>query len=144
MAMMDTERVAYFMEELVPFNKFLGMKFTDVCSDSVTLMLPFKEEFVGDPGRRALHGGVIASVLDVAGGTVCWASLNDVTARVSTVDIRIDYLRKGPCEDLLCTATILRTGNKVAVARMELVAASNPTVLIATGQAVYNVVRKLD
>ena len=49
------------------------------------LRLPFREQ-VGDPQRRAIHGGVLSTVLDVAGGTVCWAAMMSLGARVSTVD----------------------------------------------------------
>lgn len=130
------------MEEKIPFNKYLGMKFLDVQKDSVIMTLPFREEFVGDPQRRAMHGGVLSAVLDVAGGTACWASLGDVEARISTVDMRVDFLLKGPCEDLICRAKVVRTGNRVAVARMEVVGVSNPEQIVATGQAVYNIVKK--
>lgn len=131
-----------FMEEQIPFNKYLGMKITDVQKDAVTMSLPFREEFVGDPTRRAMHGGVLASVMDVAGGTACWASLEDLEARISTVDMRVDYLLKGPCEDLICRAKVVRTGNRVAVARMEIAGVSNPELIVATCQAVYNIVKK--
>ena len=132
----------YFMEEQIPFNKYLGMKFIEVQNDAVIMKLPFREEFVGDPHRRAMHGGVLSSVMDVAGGTACWASIGDIDARVSTVDMRVDFLLKGPCEDLICRAAVVRTGNRVAVARMELVGVSNPEQVVATGQAVYNIVKK--
>ena len=130
------------MEELIPFNKYLGMKVVEVQKDSVEMFLPFREEFVGDPYRRAMHGGVLSSVMDVAGGTACWASLGDLEARISTVDMRVDFLLKGPCEDLICLAKVIRTGNRVAVAHMQVAGVSNPVEVVATCQAVYNIVKK--
>lgn len=133
--------VGHFMEQHIPFNRFIGLQVSDVLPERVLLTLPFKEELVGDPQRRALHGGVLASVLDVAGGTVCWAAMMDINTRVSTVDLRVDYLRRGLCEDVLCEAKLVRLGRSVGVARMEIFPASNRDYIIATGQGVYNLVR---
>lgn len=137
------DKVGYFMQEYIPFNKFIGLEIVEVEDDRALLRLPFKEELVGDPQRRAIHGGVLSSVLDVAGGTVCWAAMMSLNARVSTVDLRVDYLRKGLCEDLLCEASLIRLGKSVGVARMEVFPASNRSHVIATGQGVYNLVTKV-
>ena len=133
--------VGHFMEQYIPFNRFIGLIVTEVSADKVRWRLPFKEDLVGDPQRRALHGGVLASVLDVAGGTVCWAAMMDTNTRVSTVDLRVDYLRRGLCEDVICEAKLVRLGRSVGVARMEIFPESNSDYVIATGQGVYNLVR---
>ena len=133
-------QVRQFMQEYIPFNKFLGLEIASVGPDMALLKIPFREELVGDPERRAIHGGVLSSILDVAGGTVCWAAMMSLGARVSTVDLRVDYLRKGLCEDLYCEAKLVRLGRSVAVARMEVFPASNRAHVIATGQGVYNLV----
>ncbi len=135
------EKVQEFMQEYIPFNKFIGLEITEIQEERAFLRLPFKEELVGDPQRRALHGGVLASVLDVGGGTVCWAAMMDVNTRVSTVDLRVDYLRRGLCEDVICEAKLIRLGRSVGVARMEIFPESDPEYVIATGQGVYNLVR---
>ena len=137
------EQVGYFMQEYIPFNKYIGLQVQHVEPDKVQLRIPFKEELIGDPQRRAIHGGVLASVLDVAGGTVCWAAMMSLDSRVSTVDLRVDYLRKGLCEDLLCEAKLIRLGKSVGVARMEIYPASNRDYVIATGQGVYNLVYRM-
>ena len=134
-------KVGYFMQEYIPFNKFIGLEIAEVGPDCALLKLPFKEELVGDSVRRAIHGGVLASVLDVAGGTVCWAAMMSLGSKVSTVDIRVDYLRKGLCEELHCEAQLVRLGKSVGVARMEIYPASDRAHVIATGQGVYNLVR---
>ena len=100
--------VGKFMEEQIPFNRFIGLQVSSVSEDSVTLRLPFKEQLIGDPQRRALHGGVLSSMLDVAGGTVCWAAMKSLDSRVSTVDLRVDYLRPGKGEEIVCQSTLIR------------------------------------
>ena len=137
------EKVGYFMQEYIPLNKYIGLHVQNVEPDKVQLRIPFKEELIGDPQRRAIHGGVLASVLDVAGGTVCWAAMMSLDSRVSTVDLRVDYLRKGLCEELLCEAKLIRLGKSVGVARMEIYPASNRDYVIATGQGVYNLVYRM-
>ncbi len=56
-------------------------------------------------------------------------------ARISTIDLRVDYLRPGKGTEFLATGVIMRTGSKVAVTRMEL--HSDAGVLIAVGTGTY-------
>lgn len=137
-----------FMEQQVPFNLMLGMRVEQLAGGTCVLRVPWRAELTGDPFRPAVHGGVLAALADATGGAACFASLGDVEARLSTVDMRIDYLQASHGEDLVCLATVVRIGNRVAVARMELFAGAlpNPDAAderqpIATAQAVYNVSR---
>ena len=52
----------------VPFGRWLGLQLTAVEDDRVLMQLGMREEFVGNPARNILHGGVISSVLDTVGG----------------------------------------------------------------------------
>jgi uncharacterized protein (TIGR00369 family) len=56
-------------------------------------------------------------------------------SRIGTIDIRIDYLRPGQGKYFVATASIMRAGNKVAVARMEL--HNDEDLLIAVGTGTY-------
>jgi uncharacterized protein (TIGR00369 family) len=132
------------MEEMVPFNRFLGMKIILLTSEEAIISLPWKEEFVGDPQRQAVHGGILSSLIDVCGGSACWMAITEPDTRLSTVDLRVDFSRKGPCEDLECRAEVVRMGSSVAVARMEVYAAADPEKkIIATGQGVYNLAKNV-
>jgi uncharacterized protein (TIGR00369 family) len=130
------------MEDFVPFNRFLGIRVEEAESGHVRLLLPFREEFIGDPSRRALHGGVLATMADVAGGMAVWLELPDTTrGRVSTIDLRMDYLRPGRTETVAAEAHVVRQGNRVGVADVRLFHPDAPDVTIATGKGVYNVVK---
>jgi uncharacterized protein (TIGR00369 family) len=59
---------------------------------------------------------------------------------VSTIDIRIDYLRPGRQETLVAEAGVVRLGKRVGVTDMRLFHPSAPNDPIATGKGVYNVV----
>ena len=58
-------------------------------------------------------------------------------SRVSTIDLRIDYLRPGRGKLFTATGSVMRTGRKVAVARMEL--RNEEQTLIAVGTGTYSV-----
>ena len=68
------------------------------------LQLPYRAELIGDASRPALHGGVISTLIDVAGGFAVWTQLAGVEDRVSTIDLRVDYLAPGAPEALVAEA----------------------------------------
>lgn len=138
----DPEVLRQFMEEGVPFNRHLGMKVAQAEGGKVRLEVDFREEFIGDPLRRALHGGVLAALADAAGGMAVWSAVADPNVRVSTIDMRIDYLRPGKPERVAAEAIVVRQGNRVGVSDMRVFHPSSEHETIATGKGVYNIVIK--
>jgi uncharacterized protein (TIGR00369 family) len=139
MTAVDPETLRELMEGWIPFNKFLGMKVVEIRKSFARIELPFREEFIGDPVRRALHGGVLSTLADTAGGLAVWSELPDDRGRVSTIDLRVDYLRPGKPELIAAEAQIVRQGNRVGVADVRLFHPSAPTETVATGKGVYNI-----
>lgn len=137
--MLDNETLKQLMEEFIPFNKFLGIKVAGFTEHGLVLELPFRPEFVGDPMRPAMHGGVMSTLADVVGGMAVWRQLKDARSRVSTIDMRIDYLRPGRLETIHAEGHVVRAGNRVAVTDMRLFHPSAPEHTVATGKGVYNV-----
>ncbi|MCA9650529.1 MAG: thioesterase family protein [Myxococcales bacterium] len=136
-----------WFEQGIPFNRFLGLRLELVERGRCVLRLPWRDELVGDASRPAVHGGVISTLLDTAGGGACFAMLDHIEDRLSTVDLRVDYLRPGPAADLWCTGHVVRVGNRVGVARMAVYAGAlpipgEPDHPVATGNGVYNIVRR--
>lgn len=141
--------VAQFMEEGIPFNQYLGLKCLHLVEGSCVLQIPWMDKLIGDPTRPAVHGGVTSMLIDTAGGAACFTRLDLPGERVSTVDLRVDYLRPGPPADLWVVARVVRLGNRVAVTRMEVYSGGLPppgtperAAPIAAGHGVYNVLRK--
>jgi uncharacterized protein (TIGR00369 family) len=124
-------------EEWIAFNKFLGVRSLSLEPGSVLLEIPFREELIGDPVRRAIHGGVLSALADTAGGFAVWTSLEDERTRISTIDLRVDYLRPGKQEDVRAQATLVRAGKTVGVADVRLYHPSDEATTIATGKGVY-------
>jgi uncharacterized protein (TIGR00369 family) len=135
--------------ERMPFNRVLGIDVLSLHHDRPELRFEMRPELVGNYVRNILHGGVTASVLDVTGGLVAFLGvqqklkgkpLDEVLERferIGTIDLRVDYLRPGTGQWFLARGFPLRTGNKVAVTRMELFNDSDE--LIAVGTAAYTV-----
>lgn len=136
---MSPEFLTHLMEELIPFNRFLGMRCSAIEPGVARIELPFRDEFIGDPVRRALHGGVLSTLADTAGGLAVWSEVDDERGRVSTIDLRVDYLRPGKPERIVVEARVVRRGNRVGVADMRLFHPSEPDVSIAVGKGVYNI-----
>jgi len=56
-------------EKACPFIKdFLNLKTLYLNRGHLTMLLPYKNEFVGNPVTKVLHGGVTASLIDHVGG----------------------------------------------------------------------------
>lgn len=116
----------------MPFHQLIGLEIPCYENNKIELKIAMKPELVGNIMHGILHGGVTASLLDVAGGMIVFSDVLEnmedlseeaVTKRLQnlgTIDLRIDYLRPGRGKEFTATATVIRTGNKVAVARMEL------------------------
>jgi len=139
---MTPERLKKLMEEEIPFNRTLGLHCTHAERGIVRLEVPFRDELIGDPLRPALHGGVLSALADTAGGAAVWTGIEDERARVSTIDLRIDYLRPAKLERVIAEAHVVRIGNRVGVADVRLFQPSNPSETIATGKGVYNIIVK--
>lgn len=135
--------------EKIPFNKVLGLDVVSLANESPVLRFAMRPELVGNYMRGNLHGGVISSVIDVCGGLTAFLGLQKKLrdepveerlqrfGRIGTIDMRVDYLRPGLGQWFESKGYLLRTGNKVAVTRMEL---HNDTgELIAIGTGAYTV-----
>ncbi|KTG24690.1 hypothetical protein AWR38_03705 [Idiomarina sp. WRN-38] len=136
MPKMDTQtiltKVSDFMDTRVPFQQLLGFEITEFNPARGELKFQWKDELLGNVPQRILHGGVTATALDTAGGLVAIAGMVDRLedpsesylmerlSRCGTIDLRVDFLRPGRGKTFIASATIIRSGNKVAVARMEL------------------------
>jgi len=131
--------VQAFMNNHIPFNQFLGVKMIDGGDGFVTLEQPYRDEFLGDVSRPALHGGVISTLVDVAGGGAAFTRIDfEAGDRLSTVDLRVDYLRPAGKADLLAEARVVRMGSHVAMVR---VVVFSEGVQVAEGVGVYSIRR---
>lgn len=131
------------------FDSFMNLADESPDLDTACLTFEMRDDFQGNLVYRTLHGGLISAVLDTVGGGVVFLSVykrvkgkpRDAQVKVigknATIDLRVDYLRPGLGKKFKAWGWILRTGNKVAVTRMEL--RNEEDVLIAVGTGCYSV-----
>ena len=142
---LSTSLSAFF--DRIPFNQLLGMEVIHVSREHVEVRMAMKPEMIGNFIHQTLHGGVIASILDVAGGLQAVIGAYErtrempeqerraVLSRVGTIDLRVDYLQPGRGQWFLARARLMRAGRKVAVTRMEL--HNDREALLAVGTGTY-------
>ena len=139
-------KVRQVFEQGVPFNGLLGLKVESLGPEAPKLRFDMRPELIGNARRQILHGGVISAVLDVAAGFAIHLAVIRQRAEsaqeshfpsIGTIDLRVDYLRPGRGNHFIATGRVVRLGNRVAVAHMDLVNDSDE--LIATGGAAYMV-----
>ena len=110
---------ALLMGKCIPFNNLLGIEILEVTRERALLKLPYREQHIGDPFRPALHGGALAMLADTAGGTAALAA-TDANDKVSTLDMRMDYLQGANLTDTFAEALIVRVGSRAVVVRIHL------------------------
>jgi uncharacterized protein (TIGR00369 family) len=145
----DILSIVHEITEKIPFNRVLGLTVESLDVDRPAVRLTMQEQLIGNFIRGSLHGGVISSTLDFMGGLVAFMGvlktlqgqplqmMAERFARIGTIDLRVDYLRPGIGSHFIATGYVLRTGKKVAVARMEM--HNDERQLIAVGTGAYTV-----
>jgi uncharacterized protein (TIGR00369 family) len=98
--------------ERVPYNQSLGIRIAAIEPDRVRLRVPYKDDN-SNPGR-ALHGGVAASTINIAGVLAAWTGLEErPELETGTLDLSVDYLAAAIGEDIVATAEVLRRGREI-------------------------------
>jgi uncharacterized protein (TIGR00369 family) len=139
--------VKNIFEDLIVFNRLLGLKITRIAPTQVKARIDMRNELVGHYAYNRLHGGVISAGLDAMGGLAVMAAMGarhmdespqqrlQRFAKLGTIDLRVDYLRPGIGEWFELRAEVMRLGSRVASTRMEFLGADGQ--LLSTGAAAY-------
>lgn len=101
-----------------PYGGKLGIVCEDAVPDRVRMRLPWSEHHVtiGD----VVHGGAIASLVDVAATGACWATPDlGPGARGTTIGFSISYLHAGRAQDLVAEARVVQRGRAIVVAEVD-------------------------
>jgi uncharacterized protein (TIGR00369 family) len=134
-------------DEMIPFNRVLGVKITSLRADGVKGRIDMRPELIGHFISNRLHGGVISAGLDAMAGVAVMAAIgarhmDEAPAqrlhrfgKLGTIDLRVDYLRPATGDHFELRANVMRLGSRVATARMEFLGADGT--LLASGAAAY-------
>jgi uncharacterized protein (TIGR00369 family) len=129
----------------MPFNKLLGIEVTELNLERAVISIHSREDLYGNYIQKILHGGVISAVIDLSGGIIAQAhalsKMNGLTigqmmqrfSMMSTLNMRVDYLRPGAGNKFECVSRVVRAGNKVAVVQMEMIDAEGKQTALGTG-----------
>lgn len=136
----DKKALRQILEEMVPFNKHLGIKLKSYAYNPIRVSstVLVKDEFIGNVIRNVPHGGLISTIIDATSGTAAMLSLENYEhiARLATIDMRIDFLDAAKTDKLITESVIKRRGRRIIVVSTEV--HDELGTLIAIGTNTFN------
>lgn len=121
----------------VPFQKLLGIEIVEVGQDSAKVRLPFKPELIG--GGKALHGGVISSLLDLTGALAAWSD-HDIRngMNAATISMTVNYLSAARETDVLAHAKAVKRGKELIFCEVTVTEEASGKA-VANGTMIYRI-----
>ena len=101
----------------MPFNNLIGIKLTRVHPDGVTIECQLRPEIMNGAGM--LHGGVTATLADSAVGIAIMRHFNG-ERRISTVEMKLNYLRPVVSNKIFAQARLRRIGNHLCIGQVDI------------------------
>ena len=118
---------------LAPFHQWLDIRVSEVNDDGIRISVPWREEFVVNPKRGYAHGGILATLIDIAAD---YALAVKIGTPVPTVDLRVDYHRAAMPGELTVKARVLNLGRTFSSAEAKIY--DSDSRLLASGRGVYH------
>ena len=95
------------------------------------MTLATRSEFMGNAALGTLHGGVLSSLVDVAGSM---AILAQTERSLVTVDLRADFHRPAVDNEMIITGSVVKLGRQLATSDVRIF--DRQRSLIASGRIV--------
>ena len=115
-----------------PFNRWLGFKVLKMDDSGLELKATWREDWVVGLERGYTHGGILASIIDVAAD---YAIAVQLGRPVPTIDLRVDYHKAAMPGDLIAKAKVVRMGGQYSTA--EAYVYDKDGTLVASGRGTY-------
>ncbi len=115
-----------------PYHQWLGLSVTEVGDGEITIEVPWRDEFVVNPDGGYIHGGILATLVDLAAD---WAIATKLGRPYPTVDIRVDYHRAAVKTSLRVKGRIVRLGSTFTTS--EAFVEDDQGRLLASGRGTY-------
>lgn len=118
--------------ERPPFHHVLRPQAIDANPEAgtVTIALDYRDELARAPNEKSFHGGVIATLIDLAGHAAVAVKIGKMAP---TIDLRIDYLRPSDGENLIARARLLKAGRSVARVDIDIIDTQGRLVAVGRG-----------
>ena len=102
-----------------PFSALLGLVVESAQEGKVTVRMPFHERLLNyGPPDVPVHGGALASLADFAACAAVWTL--PAAQRSATISLTVNYSAPAIQSDLLATATVRRSGKRIASITVEI------------------------
>jgi uncharacterized protein (TIGR00369 family) len=102
-----------------PFSALLGLTVDSAMEGKVTVRMPFHERLLNyGPPDVPIHGGAISSLADFAACAAVWTLAG--TQRSATISLTVNYSAPAVQSELFATATVRRSGKRVASIAVEI------------------------
>src|ERR1051326_5144735 len=98
------------------YCKELGVAVDEIAEGRTRLSLPYHDKN-SNPGQ-ALHGGVAASMIDIAGTLAAWTGVSG-DAEAAAIDVAVNYLAAAIGEEIFAEARVLRRGKEITYAEVD-------------------------
>ena len=118
--------------DISPFQRWLGLKVEEAGEGRLVLGMDWREELVSNPHTKSMHGGVLASLIDLGG---LYSILTTKSVATATVDLRVDYHRPVSGGHIRSVSQVIKLGSKVSSAETQILDADGK--LLASGRGVY-------
>ena len=116
------------------FTGYCGLEFTEVTEERCVVSCPMRPELLNPAGIA--HGGLIATLTDVAAGSMALMA-DGRTHAIVTQSCNIHYLRPGTGDTLRAESHVVRKGNRVCVVHVDCFSADGSLAAVATYEIAY-------
>ncbi|HEY8491628.1 MAG TPA: PaaI family thioesterase [Dehalococcoidia bacterium] len=127
--------------ENTPYWRLLGITLEEARPGYALLRLPVRQE-VQNAGGGSVHGGALASLVDVAVTALLW-TVYDVGSEISghtTAELNVSYLAPGRGGAMHAEARLVRKGGTLMTGDVDV--KDDQGELVAKGRATYRVFRR--
>jgi len=129
----DAERMARLTDEMTrpPLHHWLAPEAVTASEGRVEIRLPVRPEFCHSADRRFVHGGIVATLIDIAGHAVVAVEQG---CQAPSVTLGIEFIRPAPATELQAVAMLRRLGRSLSRADIEIHAEGR---LVALGRGTF-------
>lgn len=114
-----------------PFHQWLGLRVASAEEGELVLKATFREEWVVNPAGGYIHGGILATLVDLAAD---WALVAWTGKGVPTLNLHVDYHRPAR-GDLTVKARVIKRGKLASSAEAWVYDSEDR--LVASGRGLY-------
>src|SRR2546428_14007790 len=116
--------------EASPFPRLLGLTVSRATPGEVEVVMPYSDRLLANTTSPYIHGGAIATLIDVAGN---FAVIAAIDRDIPTIDLRVDYLRPVRKGALRAVGRTVKVGRRLGIADVEVFDEDGQIVAIGRG-----------